>query len=92
MRILFAVALVMALIVTIFAVQNNATTTIRFLFWSIDGSLALVLMLTLILGIIIGVLLMIPGSVRTRLKVGSLRRDVQTAVSERDSLAAAAPL
>ena len=87
MRILLAIALGLALIVTVFAVQNNQVATISFLFWSIEGSLALVLMLTLILGIIIGILLMIPGSVRNRMLVGSLRREVQTVRGERDSLA-----
>ena len=67
MRIFFGVALILALLVTVFAVQNNQTITISFLFWSIEGSLALVLMITLVLGIVIGVLLMVPGSVRGRL-------------------------
>lgn len=85
MRILVAIALVLALLVTIFAVQNNQSTTIAFLFWSIDGSLALVLMITLVLGIVIGVLLMIPGSVRSRLEVGSLQRAVRSMEDQSDS-------
>ncbi len=74
MRIFFAVALLLALLVTVFAVQNNQAITISFLLWSIQGSLALVLMITLVLGIAIGLLLMAPGSIRNRLQVGGLQR------------------
>jgi uncharacterized integral membrane protein len=78
MRIFFAVALILALLVTVFAVQNNQQITISYLFWSIEGSLALVLMISLVLGIVIGVLLMAPGSVRSRLQIGGLQRSVRS--------------
>lgn len=77
MRILIAVAVVLSLLVTIFAVQNNQPTTVKFLFWSVDGSSALVLMVTLIAGVVVGVLLMIPGSVRNRLRVAELNRNLR---------------
>lgn len=86
MRALIALALILALLVTIFAVQNNAVTTIKFLFWSVEGSAALVLMITLFLGIIIGALLMTPGSVRNRLKVRELRRTVESLDREAASM------
>lgn len=79
MRILVAVALLLSLLVTVFAVQNNQPTTVRFLAWSVDGSFALVLMITLITGIVAGVLLMVPGSVRNRLRVAELRRSLRGA-------------
>lgn len=85
MRILFAVALILALLVTVFAVQNNRPITISFLFWSIEGALALVLMITLVLGIAIGVLLMTPGSVRSRLQAGGLQRAVRSLEQEKAS-------
>ena len=78
MRLLFVLALLLALLVTVFAVQNNATIDVSFLFWGVAGSLALVLMITLSLGILIGVLLMLPGAVRRRLEVGELKRSVRT--------------
>jgi len=90
MRIFFVVALVLALLVTVFAVQNNQPITISFLFWSINGSLALVLMVTLVLGIVIGVLLMTPGSVRNRLQVGGLQRSLRSL--EQEKAAAAEPI
>jgi uncharacterized integral membrane protein len=87
MRIFFAVALILALLVTVFAVQNNQPITISFLFWSIEGSLALVLMITLVFGIVIGVLLMAPGSVRTRLQIGGLQRSVRSLEQEKANTA-----
>ncbi|MFQ5922038.1 MAG: lipopolysaccharide assembly LapA domain-containing protein [Anaerolineales bacterium] len=83
MRVFVAVALILALLVTVFAVQNNQSITISFLFWSIEGSLALVLMTTLVLGIAIGVLLMAPGSVRSRLQVEGLQRTVRSLEQEK---------
>jgi uncharacterized integral membrane protein len=82
MRAIVALALILSLLVTIFAVQNNEPITVEFLFWSVSGSSALVWMITLILGIVIGVLLMIPGTVRNRLKVGELRRSVRSIEAE----------
>ena len=78
MRALVALALILALLVTTFAVQNNADTSVKFLAWSVRGSAALVLMITLTVGIVVGVLLMIPGSVRNRLKVTELNRQLKT--------------
>lgn len=77
MRLLIVVALLLSLLVTVFAVQNNAATAVRFLFWSVQGSFALVLMVTLIMGILIGVLLMLPGSLRQRLRVAELNRQLR---------------
>lgn len=89
MRIFFVVALILAILVTVFAVQNNQPITISFLFWSIEGSLALVLMITLVLGIVIGVLLMVPGSVRGRLQVGGLQRSLSSLEQEKATAAEA---
>jgi uncharacterized integral membrane protein len=91
MRIFFVVALILALLVTVFAVQNNQPITISFLFWSIDGSLALVLMVTLVMGIVIGVLLMAPGSVRSRFRAREFQRSVRALEEEQTAAAATAP-
>ncbi len=91
MRAFIAIALVLALLVTIFAVQNNQPITISFLFWSIEGSLALVLMITLVMGIVIGVLLMAPGSVRSRMQIGGLERTVRSLEEEKAAVEAPEP-
>ena len=92
MRIFFAFALILALLVTVFTVQNNQSIPISFLLWSIQGSLALVLMTTLVFGILIGLLLMAPGSIRNRLQVSSLQRTVRELEQDKSTSAVAASL
>ena len=48
----------------LFAIQNNTEVSVRFLAWSFDGSLALVLLLTLGLGALVAGLLSSPAVIR----------------------------
>ena len=84
MRILIILAVVLALLVTVFAVQNIAPTAIQFLLWNVTGSLALILMVTFSVGILIGLMIMIPGAVRGRLQSADLRRTVKSLESRLD--------
>jgi uncharacterized integral membrane protein len=84
MRILIILAVLLALLVTIFAVQNIAPTAIQFLFWNITGSLALILMVTFSVGILIGLMIMIPAAVRGRFQLADLRRTVKSLESRLD--------
>jgi uncharacterized integral membrane protein len=77
MRIYLILALILAIIVTIFAVQNNAPVEVSFLTFELDGSLALVLMITLSLGIIIGILVSAPSSLRRRMEIGGLKKNIR---------------
>ncbi|MCH8339659.1 MAG: LapA family protein, partial [Chloroflexi bacterium] len=83
---------ILALLVTVFTVQNNQSIPISFLLWSIQGSLALVLMTTLVFGILIGLLLMAPGSIRNRLQVSSLQRTVRELEQDKSTSAVAVSL
>ena len=74
MRVLLLLALILSLLVTVFAVQNNAPIEIAFLSWNVTGSLALVLMITFAMGIIIGVMVMLPSSIRARLSARDERK------------------
>ena len=75
-------ALLLALVVTIFAVQNNDPTDITFLAWKIHGSLALVLMTTFFLGILIGFLASTPGSIKKRRQFADLRKNLRSLEKE----------
>ena len=77
MRIYLILALILAIIVTIFAVQNNEAVDVSFLTFELNGSLALVLMLTLTVGIIIGILVSAPASLRRRLEISGLKKNVR---------------
>ena len=92
MRLTLILALILILVVTIFAVQNNTSIAITLLFWEVNGSLALVLVITLIFGVVIGLLVMAPGNLRRRAQMSKLRKDLQALESDleqaRSSLAA----
>ena len=79
-------ALILAIIVTIFAVQNNTQININFLVWEVDGSLALILMITFALGILIGLLVSAPAwfrrvrqSVELKKSIHALEKDLEAA-------------
>jgi len=77
MQIFLFFALFIAIIAIIFAVQNNDTTTVSFLVWKTDGSLALVLLISIAAGALISYLFSLPSSIKSRLTVRNLRKEVQ---------------
>lgn len=79
MVILLILALAVAIVAVIFALQNIDMVTVSFFTLSFDGSLALVILLSVALGILIGVLVMAPGNIKNKLtstrnrkKIGAL--------------------
>ena len=54
------IILVIAVLVAIFALQNSAEVIIKLWFWSIETSLALVVILTFAIGALMGILFSIP--------------------------------
>jgi putative membrane protein len=75
--IMLILALILALIVTIFAVQNNRPENITFLAWTIEGSLALILMITFAVGIVIGLLVSTPAWFRRVRQSTKLKKDIR---------------
>jgi uncharacterized integral membrane protein len=68
-------ALLFAVVAAIFAIQNPTPVDVKFLTWDVvDGSLAVILILSYGIGVITGVLLLLPGL---------LRRSVQLAVQKK---------
>ena len=62
-------ALVIAIVAVIFALQNTATITIGFFIWKVTGSLSLVLLVTLAIGVLIGLLFLAPSAVKSSFQV-----------------------
>ena len=60
-------ALAIAIVAVIFALQNTAIVTVTFFSVSFEGSLALVILVAVAVGILIGALVMTPGSIKNRL-------------------------
>jgi putative membrane protein len=76
MQIFLILALVIALIAVIFALQNTASIAVSFLFWKFTGSLALVLIISLAAGVLITLLALSPGLLRGRLSMRKLRKQL----------------
>lgn len=77
MQIFLFFALFISILAIIFAIQNNATTTVSFFIWKSDGSLALVLLLTMAAGALISYLVSLPANIKSRLALRNLRKKIQ---------------
>lgn len=66
MQLLLIVALGLAILTVIFALQNPIPVGVTFLIWRFEGSLALVLISTFALGVIVSLLISIPAIVKRR--------------------------
>lgn len=70
------VALVIAVVAVIFALQNSMLVTISFFSWTLTGSLSLVLLATLAIGVLIGLLVLAPNLLRKTFKSSSQRKRI----------------
>jgi uncharacterized integral membrane protein len=86
MQVYIILALLVALLVTVFAVQNNALIAITLFAWRIEGSLAIILMGTLFLGILVGLFLLTPTTIRARLTASDLRKRLQKSEQELEEI------
>lgn len=69
-------ALVIAIIAVIFALQNTTAITISFFLWQVSGSLALVVLITLALGVLVGWLFAAPSLVKGSFQGSSQRKRI----------------
>lgn len=76
MQLAVIAALVAAIVGVAFAMQNNVPTTINFLLWRFDSSLAMVVLLALALGAIVVALLSTPATLRWQWRLGRQKRQI----------------
>lgn len=88
MQIFLILALLIAILAVIFAVQNVAIVSISFFAWHLDVSLAVALLVALAAGALIAILVAIPGRVKNSWNNTSQRKKFSTLEAERDSLKA----
>ncbi len=74
MQVFLILSLIIAALATIFAVQNAIPTTINFLVWEFEGSLALILLIALIAGAMISFFASLPTLIRSRLTISNLNK------------------
>ena len=69
-------ALVVAILAVIFALENPVIVTMSFFGREVEGSLALFILLGVVLGVVIGMLVMVPGSVKHSLELRNHRKRI----------------
>lgn len=86
MQIFLILAVLLAIIAVIFAVQNVTVVSISFFLWSIDISLAVALLIALGAGVLITLLLSIPGKIKDSLNSAAGKKKYTSLETERDKL------
>ncbi len=77
MRIFVVLALLIALAIVFFALQNSAIVTVSFLSFHYNGSLALILVIVFTLGFLVGILISVPSLLRKRSALREQKRRVK---------------
>ncbi len=85
MQVFLFLALLIAVIAVVFAVQNTLIVTVSFFFWKFTGSLALVLLLAIVAGALISFLVSLPAIVRGRWSLRNLRKDYKQRLTEMEN-------
>jgi len=76
MRGLIIVGVILAILLAVFALQNNVAVAVSFLFWRFESTLALVLLFSLAVGVITVVLVTIPANWRRRGTLSRQRKEL----------------
>lgn len=69
-------ALILAIVAVIFALQNTAAVTLTFFAWEVGGSLSLVVLVTLVIGVLVGWLFVAPSLVKNSLQGSGQRKRI----------------
>ncbi len=77
MRFFIVLALLIAIAIVVFALQNSSIITISFLAFHYNGSLALTLAVVFTLGLLAGILISIPSLWRKRSELRKQKRRVK---------------
>jgi uncharacterized integral membrane protein len=77
MQLQLIVAIIIAIVAVVFALQNAVPIAVGFLAWRFQSSLALVLLVTLALGILMSLLVSMPSMIRTRKIISNQKKKIQ---------------
>ncbi|WP_018963577.1 lipopolysaccharide assembly protein LapA domain-containing protein [Coprothermobacter platensis] len=78
--------LVIAVAAVVFGMQNTVSMKINFLFWSFQGSSALILVVSMLLGVILGILLVLPSFNSRGRTIKGLRDEIKKLQEEKQGL------
>ena len=76
MQLFLIVALGLAVLTVVFALQNPIPVSVAFFGWGFEGSLALVLLLTFALGVLVSFLISIPAILKRRSAVSNQQKKI----------------
>ena len=74
--------LILGAVAVVFVFQNMTSITVAFLSWEIEGSLALILILTMAVGAIIALLFSLPESIKKSFKILDLNKQIRALKEE----------
>jgi putative membrane protein len=77
MQLQLIVAIIIAILAVVFALQNAVPITVSFLTWRFESSLALVLLITLGLGILMSLLVSVPSVIKKMKVISSQKKKIQ---------------
>jgi uncharacterized integral membrane protein len=86
MRLLLLLALLIAIVAVVFALQNSTPVFIRFFGWQTQESMALVLLITFTVGVLFGLLVSVPALIQRMRKISQLKRQVDEQVHNLTSM------
>jgi uncharacterized integral membrane protein len=86
MRVSLVAAIVLALVMAFFAVQNSQPTHVTFLGWYSDGPLVIILLLTFAAGVISALLATLPGTLKKTIEISKLKSRVAEGSRKIESL------
>ncbi|GAB4116034.1 MAG: hypothetical protein Kow00103_11360 [Candidatus Caldatribacteriota bacterium] len=77
MQLQLIIAIVVAILAVVFALQNAIPITVSFIIWNFKSSLALVLLITLALGILMSLLVSIPSMIKRKRIISNQKKKIQ---------------
>ena len=77
MQLLLIVAVVIAVLAVVFALQNAVPITVAFLVWKFEASLALVLLIALASGVLVSLLVSVPTMIKRMRTISKQKKKIQ---------------
>ena len=77
MQLQLIVAIIVAILAVVFALQNAVPITVSFLTWRFESSLALVLLITVALGVIMSLLVSVPSKIKRVKLISNQKKKIQ---------------
>ncbi len=76
MKFFTLLALFIAIVAGVFALQNSTPVFVQFMGWQTQASMALILLITFSLGVLFGILISLPAMIRRMGKISHFRSQV----------------